>query len=161
MPPKMRISSGSAIGRRAQKTVGCMSCNFGEPLKASKKKYKLHDECPRCNEKSIRIFDSKAEFVYYGELKLLEQLGEIQNIGFQDRYELHSPAFDGTDPIKITTYVADFTYEEYNRETGEFEFKVIDVKGGNSTQVVVSPEAKLKMKWFEAEYGMPVTIIGR
>jgi hypothetical protein len=62
-------------------------------------------------------FASKAEAARYGELRLLERAGQIQNLKTQVRFELlpairylgakrQTPALD---------YVADFTYEELVR----------------------------------------------
>jgi len=96
--PRKKVASGSAIGKRSKKMVGCKACNFGTPyVVAEKTSLSTGKPCPRCHSpNSLMTFDV-----------------------------------------------------------------VVDVKGGNSFQVVVSPEAKMKMKWFELEYGIPVTIVGR
>jgi len=49
-------------------------------------------------------FPSKHEATRYGQLKLLEKLGEITSLELQPRYKL---CVDG---IFLTTYIADFRY---------------------------------------------------
>lgn len=175
--PSFKVSSGSAIGKRAKKIVGCECCNFAQPHeikftpkptarspKPKARKYRTSDICPRCENTSIRVFDSKAEYIYGEELKILENTGEIRNVCYQVRFDLHAhnAKDDGSAPEKVTTYIADFTY--FTKESEEYpdgQFVVVDVKGGNQNKVVVSPEAKLKLNWMNAEYGIDVQIIGR
>ncbi len=153
--PRKMTASGAAIGKRSKKMVGCEACNFGTPyVVAQKDKLSTGKPCPRCASNCLRVFDSTAEWVYHNELRILQQTGDISELQYQVRYPLHCPSKDK--PKKVTTYIADFTYIDSNNV-----FTVVDVKGGNAHRVIVSPEAKLKMKWFELEYGIPVTIVGR
>lgn len=71
------------------------------------------------------VFDSKKEARRYGELKLLEQTGQIENLRLQVPY-----------PIKvngslITTYIADFVYIEAGKEVVE------DVKGKRTREYII------------------------
>ena len=157
--PRKKVASGSAIGKRSKKMVGCKACNFGTPyVVAEKTSLSTGKPCPRCHSpNSLMTFDSTAEWVYGNELRLLQEIGEISDLQYQVRFDLHCASPDpDTKPPKVTTYISDFTYIDKDDT-----FVVVDVKGGNSFQVVVSPEAKMKMKWFELEYGIPVTIVGR
>ena len=54
------------------------------------------------------VFDSKKEASRYLDFRLLEQLGEIENLELQPKYEF---ALNGQ---KICTYRADFRYKEKN-----------------------------------------------
>lgn len=89
-------------------------------------------------------FASKAEATRWQQLGLLERAGEITGICRQVRFPLEVCG------VKVTTYVADFVYQDAKRG------RVIeDVKG------VSTPLFKLKRKMFEAIYQQEITIIGR
>ena len=88
-------------------------------------------------------FASKAEGRRYLELKLLERAGKISGLEMQVAFKLE--AFDKV----ICKYVADFRYYDNERGDGVVE----DVKG------MLTPEFKLKAKLFEANFGVPITII--
>lgn len=86
-------------------------------------------------------FDSKKELKRWGELKLLQQAGEIYSLTRDRKYltfELH--AVDGTLACK---YVGDFRYTENGKPLVIIE----DAKG------MRTPEYKIKRKLFMAEYG--------
>lgn len=87
------------------------------------------------------VFDSRAEFARYQELRLLARAGEIEDLVVHPAYEL-LPAFsDRTGkrhaPIR---YVADFSYRE--RGQGVVE----DVKGMSTA--VFRVKAKLFLRWY-------------
>lgn len=84
-------------------------------------------------------FASKREAARYGELKLLERAGAIQNLRLQPRYVLH--AGNG---VKVCEYVADYEYLENGVLITE------DCKGFR-TEVY-----KLKSRHFKAEYGREI-----
>lgn len=164
--PKFRTVSGSSVGKQRKKIVGCDHCNYSANHKLDMNtitgvQFKTTDTCPRCKNQTIRVFDSNAEFAYAGELKLLRDLGEVEDIEYQVRYDLHTTDFETGEPVKVTSYIADFVYFEVDKETGKSDLVVCDVKGGNSEKVVITPEAKLKIDWLEKEYGVAVRIIGR
>ena len=86
-------------------------------------------------------FDSKREANRYGELKLLHQAGEIQELLVHPKFKL---VVNG---VLICTYTADFQY----RENGE---KVVeDVK----SKPTITYSYKLKKKLMKAVYGLDVT----
>lgn len=74
------------------------------------------------------VFHSKKEAQRYGQLKMLEQTGQISNLKLQVPYPLK------VNGALITTYIADFVYDEDGREVVE------DVKGKRT------PEYKIKKK---------------
>ena len=164
--PKLKRVSGSSVGKQRKKIVACDHCNFTaahslDMNPVTEVKFKTNDDCPRCENPTIRVFDSKAEYVYANELKILRDLGEVEDIEYQVKYDLHTVDFETGNMIKVCSYVADFVYFEVDKETGETDLVVCDVKGGNSDKVVITPEAKLKIDWLEKEYGVTVRIIGR
>lgn len=109
-------------------------------------------------------FDSAKEAKRYGELKLLEQAGEISRLLCQPSFNLTvidmsevgklrraaaklraKSALEATPPIKIGRYVADFAYW-----TKDDKYVVEDVKG------VRTPVYRLKKKIVEAQYGIEI-----
>mgnify|MGYP003599244217 CR=1 FL=1 len=150
--------SGGQVARTTKKMCGCDNCNFMElhdkairpvPLKTS-------DECPKCKQLTIRIFDSQAEFSRAQELKMLQANGNISDLKYQVRFDLHTINVDGK-KVKLFAYVTDFTYTEPCADTPEVDdFIVEDVKGNVVTEI-----AAIKMKMFEIEYGIPVRITKR
>lgn len=160
----MRKVSGGEVGKRAQKMIGCDSCNHMEAYDVTKirekdltakDKTKTGSTCPRCGAKTIRLFDSKAEFQRAQELKILQTAGQIEDLEYQTRFKLHAPDFETGNPVHLYDYISDFTYME-KYDDGTSDFITEDVKGGVVTDVAV-----MKMKHFEAQYGMPVRITQR
>lgn len=151
--PQYKKVSGSQVGKNSHKIVGCEGCNFA----AIPKMYpdlKTGKECPRCKEAKVRVFDSKAEHQRACELQMLQRSGYISDLKYQVRYSLHAVSPEGK-KIKLYAYVTDFTYMEKNKLVIE------DVKGYNKGKYIVTDVAMMKIKHFEAEYGLKVDIIGR
>ncbi len=90
-------------------------------------------------------FDSQAEYKRYCELKLLEKAGQISHFSVHPRFEL---VVCGQ---VIGRYTPDFYYvdEVLKKETVE------DVKG------VMTRDASIRIRVFQALFGLPVTIIGK
>ncbi len=86
-------------------------------------------------------FASKAEARRYGELKLLERAGEIQNLELQPKF-----ALVGIGATKICQYRADFAYQQINGP-----LVVEDVKG------MKTPVYRLKAKLFRDNFGFSIT----
>ena len=84
-------------------------------------------------------FDSKREAARYGELKLLEKAGEIQNLTVHPSYQIVPGYYIGEEWIRPVHYEADFQYEEDGELIAE------DVKG------VQTALFKLKAKLFRKE----------
>lgn len=98
---------------------------------------------PKYGNKRVTVdginFASQREAKRYGELKLLERAGQIQNLQLQPRF-----------PLKVfgqlvTTYVGDFQYLETNGGV------VVEDSKGFKT-----PEYKIKAKLFQAVVGFPI-----
>jgi hypothetical protein len=86
-------------------------------------------------------FASKKEARRYGELRLMERAGMIDNLALQPRFPL---LVNGE---LVCTYVADFAY---NTKTARV---VEDAKG------VQTPEFKLKRKLMKAALGIDVVTV--
>lgn len=105
-------------------------------------------------------FASKLEAKRYGELKLLERAGEIEDLELQPvfaldvvRYSATPPIHSPTTALRVGKYKADFQYHRKDR-WGGFSIRVIeDVKG------MKTPLYKWKKKHFEAQYGLVITEI--
>lgn len=118
-----------------------------------KRQHKYRAKAVVCPETGDH-FDSKSEYRRWQELKLLERAGQITDLKRQVRY----PLAVGHEPVVIRSpryrngrqvkYVADFVYTE-NGET-----VVEDRKG------IWTSDAKLKVAFFEAQYGKRVRITG-
>jgi hypothetical protein len=86
------------------------------------------------------VFDSKAEARRYGDLKLMEQAGEIRELVLQPRYDLTVQG------VTIGKYIADFAY--IDNKTGA---RIVeDVKG------VKTPLYRWKKRHVKAQYGIDV-----
>jgi hypothetical protein len=159
-------ASGTSIGGKAKRIVACTSCNWMQMemsvvaqatgSKAPGSKLKTGSTCPRCNAKSVRVFDSKAEHTRSAELRILQNKGIIDKLEFQPKFPLHVCNAKG-DKLLMYTYISDFSYIDV--KTGDYV--VEDVKGGSNNRAVVTDVAEIKMKHFELEYGFPVLITVR
>jgi len=95
-------------------------------------------------------FASKAEAKRYGELKMLEKAGKIEELQLQPRYPLYALSRNDKQEVKIGEYRADFQYQfTSDPHTGVIE----DVKG------MRTPLYNWKKKHFEAQYGIEITEI--
>lgn len=86
-------------------------------------------------------FASAKEARRYGELKLLERAGEIENLTLQPRFRLE------VNGKHVTTYVADFLYGL----KGDASSLIVEDAKGFKTDAY-----KIKAKLFEAVMGFPV-----
>lgn len=87
-------------------------------------------------------FDSKREGNRYCELKLLEKAGKIKDLELQHQFELQPSFKKNGKTIRAITYVADFTYYDFETKRNVVE----DVKGFK-TDVYM-----LKRKLFEFKF---------
>lgn len=85
-------------------------------------------------------FDSKREAARYGELKLLEQAGEISDLQIHPRYQIVPGYLIGEEWVRPVFYEGDFSYTENGQAVCE------DVKG------VQTAVFKLKSKLFRKEH---------
>ncbi|ASV67596.1 hypothetical protein J2S16_002957 [Cytobacillus kochii] len=86
-------------------------------------------------------FDSKAEAMYYGQLKWLLQAKQIKGFKMQPRYLLQEGFKKNGKTYRKIEYVADFEVEKLD---GTIE--IIDIKG------TVTKEFSIKRKLFERQY---------
>jgi hypothetical protein len=102
------------------------------------------------------VFDSKAELRRWGQLKMLQQAGEISNLTRQQEFPLavngravkiRSAGFPNGQPC---TYHVDFTYTETS--TGKIVYE--EVKGYDER------ESRLRRAVVEALYGIEITVTG-
>ena len=90
-------------------------------------------------------FASMKEARRYGELKLLQQAGQIAHLRCHPRYEI-IPSFERNgEKHRAAHYTADFEYRDL--VTGEFVAE--DVKGGKATQTAAF---NLRAKLFRLRY---------
>lgn len=94
------------------------------------------------------MFDSKAEFIRWCELRIMERAGKITKLRRQVKYVLIPAQYDGKAKLESeTSYIADFVYkDETGREIVE------DVKGykrGAAYQLFV-----IKRKLMLQKYGI-------
>lgn len=152
MPRKgyRKISSGGHV--KVKRMIACEFCNFSEVCNSSNKHMKTGHLCPRCENPSLRIFDSNTEFKRAQELKHLRDSDKIADLQFQPVYPLHA---DGG--VYLYDYVADFSY--YDIENSEHVIE--DVKGESRGKPILTDVAKMKIAHFEAEYNTSVLITTR
>ena len=94
-------------------------------------------------------FDSIRESKVYGELRLREKAGEIQQLKVHPRWKLT------VDGYHICDYISDFSY--YEVENGRAErFRVVDVKSPITAKL---PEFRLKKKLMAAIYKIDVKVV--
>jgi len=92
-------------------------------------------------------FDSIAESIRYGELKILEKAGEIRDLKVHPWYPLI------VEGIEVCRYIADFSY--WDKRTRKHVIE--DVKSAPTrTQVY-----RLKKKLFEALHSLRITEVVR
>ncbi len=90
-------------------------------------------------------FDSKREAELYLSLKALERAGTIRSLERQVRFPLYAVNINTQKAELVSTYVADFTFQDLDGRTC-----VYDAKG------VKTPVYKIKKKHFELQYGLRI-----
>ena len=118
----------------AKRCYACLDCRHSQPT--------TYKECPECGSKNRQYFMSAAEFKRGMLLLTMQAAGTISKLRFQPRYKLEVKG------QKICTYVADAEYIRDGKQITE------DTKPKN----FIDATAKLKIKLFEAIYGITVTI---
>ena len=110
--------------------------------------------CDRCGTKGadLQHFDSKAEFLRFRELELMQRAKYISGLEVHPRYEITALDIHGR-PFHAMTYEADFCYFENGIKVVE------DVKP--KSEKAQSEIFKMKKKLFEQAYKIQLTIISR
>lgn len=93
-------------------------------------------------------FDSKAEAIYYQQLKWLKQAKQIKDFKLQPRYILQEGFKKNGKSFRKIEYVADFEVYKLDGST-----EIIDIKG------VLTKEFQLKQKLFELKYLESITLL--
>lgn len=120
---------GCSYGKTADYCCDLWSgCTFYLPVISLQKKQPIFEEADSNkqkyhNEKIVEngeTFDSKKEYKRYKELKLLEQVGEIQTLRRQVKFELIPAQYkDGKCLFKACSYYADFVYMQDGKQVVE------------------------------------------
>jgi hypothetical protein len=93
-------------------------------------------------------FDSKAEAIYYNQLKWLKQNKQIKDFKLQPRFLLQVGFKKNNKAFRAIEYVADF---EVIKQDGSTE--IIDIKGA------ITKEFAIKRKLFEFKYVGTITLL--
>lgn len=86
-------------------------------------------------------FDSKKEYVRYGQLKILEAAGGIQDLKRQVSLEIQPAVVYQDEKLRAITYCADFVYTENGRKIVE------DVKGYDKRRGAWLTTQTFNLKW--------------
>lgn len=93
-------------------------------------------------------FDSKKEGLYYLKLKSMEELGIINSLKLQVKFELQPSFKINNKTIRSINYIADFTY--YDEEN---KLHIVDVKSEATKKDKVY---RLKKKLFQYRYALNI-----
>jgi len=121
----------------AKKAYRCLSCGAPLPGKAA--------ACMHCGDSRVHTFDSRAEARRYDALRLKMKAGFISELRVHERFPLYANG------KSLGYYEADFTYVIPGQGV-----VCEDVKGGTATD---TPLSKWKRRHFEAQTGIPVTVV--
>lgn len=93
-------------------------------------------------------FDSKAEAIYYNQLKWLKQAKQIKDFKLQPRFLLQDSFRKNGKLFRKIEYIADFEVINLDGST-----EIIDIKG------TITKEFALKRKLFELKYVDSITLL--
>lgn len=119
---------------RAHRRHVCLDCRYFQE--------KIWKTCPECGGKSRQYFMSKAEHQRGMLLLTMQAAGTIERLRFQPRFDLM------VNGLKVAVYTADCDYYQGG------EYIVEDTK----PEDFMDDFAKLKMRLFQAVYGITVKI---
>ena len=149
-------ASGASTGRRAKPQRLCLECTW--PALPSQTRCE-------CGGKLER-FDSTAEAKHFCELKLRERAGEIFGLRCHPKFDLNVRPndYNGHEGMHICSYSPDFSYVLKDpRHAGGVTIHE-DIKphrkGKNGVKrPILTPEAALKIKLFEALHRVEVRFV--
>lgn len=93
-------------------------------------------------------FDSKAEAIYYGQLKWLKQHKQIKNFELQPKFVLQEGFKKNGKTFRSITYKADFKVIDLDGKV-----QIIDIKGA------LTKDFQIKRKLFEMQYTESITLL--
>lgn len=111
-------------------------------------------ECQECAGTMLEHFDSRAEFLRFRELQLMQQAGVISRLEAHPRFPIAVAHSRTGQPVKGCTYVADFAYLDRKGQKVIEDIKPRDEAGQSEV-------FRLKRRLFEAAYDITITIVGR
>ncbi len=159
-------ASGASTGRNAKTSRICLDClRPYDPARGVLSSKPAQKNLCHCGGK-IERFDSKSEARHYGVLRLREKAGEIFALKCHPRFDLIIK--DKIDPamgVRVGTYTADFEYLTRDETLNQAIRHVVDVKphkrGKRAGEMlpVLSREAALRIRLFEALYGHKVRMV--
>lgn len=138
-------NAGFALKNRAWICIACRAWHDVKPKGCIN---------PNCTSGKFLHFDSKVEAQRFAQLWMLQDHGRIAagTLVHHPRYDLCAPDPRGGAPLAVAYYEADSTYV---RDTGA---RVVeDVKP--RADLAQDPVFKIKRRWFEAQYGLAITIV--
>lgn len=130
-------ASGSQIGRNTRSVAACLAC-LTTPVGLT-----VGTACPVCGDRLVK-FDSRGEWRSWLTLVNASRAGIVRLLERQVRMPLVAEG-----GVRVGHLVMDFVFEQDGRMV------YADYKGGAMTEL-----AAWKMRHFEAQYGVPVTILG-
>lgn len=164
---KMRLSYGRLSGRDAARLAKpvyvCARPNcevhhqpvrfdetvvMGTRIKV-KHRWRQPDHCISCGGMVFDYFPSEGEANYWAALRLQQKVGHITDLQRQVKIPLYANAPNGM-KVHVADYLADATYTRVS--DGQH------VIGDHKPETGMDREAKLKLKWVEAQLGVKVTI---
>lgn len=146
----------------APKHARCELCNYIAPAMKKIPGKRMDKTCPNCARPGLRnehskpfnctgcghtefeFFHSTGEYAYFAQLVMLNNRGKITNL----RRQVPFPINVGKDPKPLTTYVADFVFDQ-RMPDGTIATRVLDYKGSYEA---IDPVFKLKKKLVERWY---------
>lgn len=145
--------SGRDAGKKAKPVWVCanLSCEahyqtIRDP--ASGKLMRAVDQCPRCGSLAFEYFASTGEANRWAQLRLQQKIGELSNLRRQVRIPLFAIGPNGLQ-VWVADYVADYVYDLPEEK---------DVIEDHKPLEGMDREARLKLKWVQAQTGKPVRI---
>jgi ribosomal protein S27AE len=133
-------------GRKINKT--CPNCARPSLKNEHAKPFRCHS----CSKTEFDYFHSTGEFKFFAQLALLNDRGKIKNL----RRQVPFPVKIEGDDKPLTTYVADFVYDEPQQDGG-FVRKIIDFKGDKAA---IDQLFKLKKRLVERFYpGVVIDVV--
>jgi len=142
--------SGRQAGANAMPVWVCANINCEAHYRAilqDGKKVRPVDHCHRCGSLAFEYFASSGEAKRWAELRLEEKLGHVSKLRRQVKFPLMAIGPNGFQ-VHVADYNADYVYILDGVEIIE-DHKPIDG---------MDREAKLKLKWMQAQQGRPVHI---
>lgn len=145
---------GASIGAKRKRVLACENCDYSSAYEAGQL-LKTGGACPKCQFEQLRVFDSKREFEAF---RLLKMNPDVTNIACQVRMPLSVVNKQTRKTEPLYTYILDFVYT-----TKDGKIHYVDVKGSSGTgdkkRYVATDVAIMKIKHFEAEYGVELEIM--